>query len=462
LAVSAFAACSSGGAGPEEQTPGVDADDQDALGEVSKDALDAKASDALDAGDAVKADSLGDAEEASGEVDDDAIEVEDSGETDAGETPDEGPEATTDADTTAPQDGGDVAVEVDAGPQVLIPSCAKAPNGTLSCDFCSKCAAGEICGPDGKTYTNDCFAICALKITDTADLKKLKQGKCPPCAACTATEIAADKASGCDPNDTTAAAASAYSCVTTKTGLKISMCACQTACAMADGTGVSKTKGACKTSCNSPPPSGAGCSSNVYAPVCAKEDGKTYFDSCQLQHCEACAPDGKTVTAECKAAGGKLTKECDAECFDAAAYPTCSTKKECAPVCGIMPDDSGKTFRNACIAGVEGAKLGDCTMYPLSKKCSALLYVEQNKPCFPTVSYAIDQPVCGEGYITYFNASELNAWGKGKLYDGACVCECDDNKNEVCGEDGLTYRNGCQAKCWNKENPAFSYTAGPC
>jgi len=461
LAIGPVSACGSAGEGPGN-TGGTDAE-EDAEGNLGD------AGDSLGGQSDVKKDGSGgevkgDIKDAGGDDDGEDVGEVDSG-SDVADAIDDTKSGDAGKETTGDTASGDTKVDskdtwVDPDP-IVIPECALL-DGKPSCQACDKCPDGEVCGPDGKSYANDCYAICKLQIHKSG-LKDLKQGKCPPCAQCTSKEIGEDKASGCNSDDPAATPAAAY-CVTTKSGTKVSLCHCQAQCAVADGGKIS-SNGACKAKCSDPVAAGgAGCSANKYTPVCAKEDGKTYFDGCQLNHCNVCLPVGiKIATAECSADTDKaLTKECDGECFDPTAYPTCVGKSECSPVCGILPGLKGMTFRNACVATAAGASLGDCTEYAISDKCSAQLYVEEKKPCCPTVDYTIEQPMCGEDFVTYRNASELQCFGVDKLYSGPCICKCNNTKAEVCGADGITYQNACQAKCYNKEDPNFVYNEGAC
>lgn len=220
---------------------------------------------------------------------------------------------------------------------------------------------------------------------------------------------------------------------------------------------------------------------DLYQPVCAKEDGKTYSSTCALQNCDksGCFALGSTSKSS-TCVPGAMTTECDGECFADAIKVSDTAKncpQECSAVCGITKLGKGQSFRNECLAQSAGAKVGDCTGIAATAKdlCSAKYF--KSKPCCANVDYgaAAIKPICASRpadtpgakdiWITFRNAAEFNCltagdkkWGL--QYVGPCICECSDAAQPVCGADGLTYTNGCQAKCYKGE--AFDYKPGPC
>ena len=360
-------------------------------------------------------------------------------------------DATTDQpDISAVPDG--------SKPKLLpLPGCAKA-----NCANCkSKCPAAPVCGPDTKTYYNDCEAICSLQLFDGLDPKLWAAQACPACGGCTINDVP-EAGFGTDPL--------AGWCVTLSNGAKMTVSMeCEAKCL----DSVTKpTLGACKSVCSQPKDNGgAGCNFTKYMPVCGG-DAKTYFSDCHLQACnlQGCFPVGENVkSAACTP--GTMTTECQGECFDAAKTPDCD--KACDPVCAITIAQKGQTYRNACIAAVDGAKVATCDGISTTKAdiCSATLY--KSKGCCPDVDYSVLKQVCaslttGSGadtWVTFRSQSEYQCLSAGtqgwnKQYNGPCICNCNNDDKPVCGDDGLTYANACQATCYNGKQ--FNYKTGPC
>jgi len=357
--------------------------------------------------------------------------------------------------------GGDAKADASA-PKLPLPECAGpiTLSDTSRCANCAtKCKEQPICGPNKKTYKNDCEAICDLKAFD--GLKgEWSQKACPACSFCGA----GDKPDG-------------PWCVTLNSGAKVEVqLSCEALCldAKKDAAGAPvKYKGACKSACSNPAPAGGGCNFTKYLPVCAKEDGKTYAGMCHMQNCDlnGCFPVGETKqSATC--APDKMTKECDGECYDAAKTPSCP--KECNPVCGIVKATAtstakGRSFRNLCIAKIAGATVNSCEGISATATdvCSGSLYA--GKGCCPDVDYSIVKQVCAskaDKWVTFRSQSEFNCLTDGDKdwvfqYQGPCVCNCANLDKPVCGDDGQTYSNKCQAECYNPGGK-FSYKDGPC
>lgn len=380
-------------------------------------------------------------------------------------------------------------------PKLPLPECA----GGVAANCASKCDINKICVA-GVTYLNDCDAIAKLKAYDwpTGYEDKIKKGACPECADCATIDIKCNLQNGanvcvmCDngkcaegtvPCTKNADCAHAFDvCATLTSGAKVTVdMVCKTKCMkdLAKDVGVNPTVGACKSSCSQPEPAGGGCSMGKYQPVCAKEDGKTYASTCAMKNCEkqGCYAVGSAAKSDlCEY--GKLTKECDGECFAEASKVTAQAAncpKDCNAVCGILPTGKGQSFRNACLATNAGAKVGDCTGVSAtpSDKCSAgELY--NGKGCCPDVDYTNVTPICAshpadkagdpDVWVTFRSKYEydcLTAGDAGKWapqYDGPCICNCSQQGPAVCGDDGLTYVNACQAKCYNPDKPGFTFS----
>ena len=367
--------------------------------------------------------------------------VEDTGTSD----PDATDEDATEADTT----------ETDTGvpPKKLpLPDCAK------NCTECSKCPDTTMC-LDGKTYNNDCEAICDLQAFEWPVGFEPSQGKCPDCSFCQPDEPEVQY------------------CATLKNGGKVTVNAlCETKCLdLDDNVGINPLKGPCKSKCSfGTDQGGGGCSVTAYQPVCAKNDGSTYqtqcaMDNCDLQGCYALGATSSTPQCE----PTKMTVECPGECYDAKKWSTCPG--ECAPVCAVTTAGKGVSFRNGCIANAEGAKILSCTGVSATSKdqCSASLYGGGNKGCCPDVDYSVVKQICASKgtsadaqWMTFRSQSEFDCLvGDEKAlwnfqYQGPCICNCPQNEKPVCGDDGLTYQNACQAKCYNGDT--FNWKDGAC
>jgi hypothetical protein len=393
------------------------------------------------------------------------------GTTDGAGTPETADTSSTDA-ATPDEVGPDGTVEpVDAGAtdaaedvpvkKLPLPDCAK------DCFSCTTaCKEQPVCGPHWEKageiyeYFNDCDAICKNKAFDGLGAGFFPKA-CPACKACKIDEVA-------DPKGF---------CVTLANNAQLTIdMACKAEC-MEKSTKVSPnpTKGACKSKCSYPvAQGGAGCLLNVFQPVCAKEDAKTYATECAMQACDmqGCYPVGAAAkSTACDP--GKMTKACDGECFDATKSPGCTDV--CKPVCGILTGKGAQTYRNECVAKGAGAKVGNCdgiTATP-KDKCSAQIYVDKGLPCCKEVDYNVVKQVCAskgseadapwytfrsKGEFDCLTAAEKDKWVF--QYYGACVCNCPLTGNPVCGDNKITYANACQAKCYNGDT--FTWKDGAC
>lgn len=366
--------------------------------------------------------------------------------------------------------------------QLPLPSCA------FTCGDCAKCTDTVMC-VDGKTYTNDCYAICDLQDFDWPSNHKLYQGKCPECPSCGAGDKPGDKP---------------LFCAKTKAGPWIPvMLECELNCVefpddadKCEGGKCGVTGTTCKTDfeCNKKYIQAGGCEKQnacmqapascpvkKFLPVCA-DDGHSYQNTCAMDNCDlkGCYPLGEEAkSGGCKA--GELKILCEGECYDSTKWKACASDQDCQPVCGIHKDGKGISYRNKCIANFEGASVGSCDGISAtpSDKCAAQLYADANdgkgRGCCD-IDYTIVKPVCASRlgadnkstWYTFrsngeFDCLTAGASEKGKWnfqYQGPCICQCPDVSKPVCGADGQTYQSACQATCYNGAN--FTYKDGTC
>lgn len=362
----------------------------------------------------------------------------------------------TDSDTTADTAADDVAETVeDAGPppkKLPLPDCAK------NCAECSKCPDTPMCLA-GKSYKNDCEAICELQAFDWPTGFEPTQGKCPECSFCTPD-----------------APKEAW-CATLKNGAQITTeTKCETECLdLATDKGINPTKGPCKSKCSQPPENGGGgCSPTAYQPVCSKKDGTTYTTACAMQNCDlqGCYAAGQSaMTQECTP--GTMVVECPGECYDAGKWGSCTN--DCKPVCAIGKTGKAISYRNGCIANTENAKVLSCEGVSTTPKdkCSAEMYGTVGTGCCPDVDYGSIKQVCySKGtdvadWMTFRNQGEYNCLipdADKKLwtfqYQGPCIGNCPLTQKLVCGDDGQQWDNACQAKWYNGDS--YTWKDGPC
>ncbi|MCB0570273.1 MAG: hypothetical protein KDC66_10935, partial [Phaeodactylibacter sp.] len=260
-----------------------------------------------------------------------------------------------------------------------------------------------VCGSDGITYTNGCFAECA-GVSWT-------QGVCQP--ACDCPDV--------------------YAPVCGSDGITYTN-SCFAQCA-----GVSWTQGVCQVTCNCP---------QDYDPVCGS-DGITYTNSCFAEcagvswtfgPCQANCDCPQAYNPVCGSDGNTYANSCYAQCagvsWTSGPCPSCICTTDYNPVCG----SDGYTYSNSCNAECAGVSWtpGPCS-----------------NPCICPQDY---DPVCGSDGITYFNSCYAECAGV-SWTAGACPepCICTQNYDPVCGSDGILYPNSCYAEC-----AGVSWTAGAC
>ncbi|PNH06825.1 Serine protease inhibitor dipetalogastin [Tetrabaena socialis] len=263
-----------------------------------------------------------------------------------------------------------------------------------------------VCGADGSTYANDCFASECAKV----DIQYT--GRCADPAGCAAVSCIAQYAPVCGNDNVT------YSneCNAGCTGVTI---AYKGECGTPDNTTEVPTDGGDGgggPSCACP---------KILSPVCG--NGKTYANKCLA----SCANATVNYTGNCANPDGCMLVRC--------------TGDE-NPVCGY----DGVEYRNECFAACTGVSytLGAC--------------VEEHKP--PCICTKQMDPVCGDNGQTYNNGCLASCDGIKVAYRGNCanpdgcmLVRCSGVEQPVCGADGTEYRNECLASC-----TGVSYSPGAC
>lgn len=387
----------------------------------------------------------------------DAASASDAGVADAAPPPDgQGWDAAAQDATGADGDMGED-IGPDSGPvypKLALPACA------ANCLECYKCATKPIC-VGGKTYNNDCHAMCALQAENWPIGQTIVSGACykPLCAQC---------APGVPKS---------LHCAALKDGTKVTIgAACEAKCLELDpNTTPNPVVGACADKCHAPiGDGGGGCSPTDYGAVCSETDGQTYASVCAMQHCDmpGCFPVGATAK-DAKCAPYQMKAACAGSCFEAGKWPGCPG--ECAPVCMRDVQGHAVSYRNGCVAKVEGAVALGCEGVSASQydQCSAGMYTELKVGCCAGVDYESASPVCaskGTGvdakFVTFRSLKEMACLTAGEQgawtfqFQGPCLCNCTKIPKPVCGADGKTYENSCQAQCYH--GVGFGFSLGGC
>ncbi|KAG2487688.1 hypothetical protein HYH03_013688 [Edaphochlamys debaryana] len=289
-----------------------------------------------------------------------------------------------------------------------------------------------VCGADGNTYGNQCFA-------DAAKVAVVSKGACPPahpfepCEGGSVVRCLADPcASSSCPADLTATCFANY--CSSKTVLGVTVEPCQ-AIWLTPGGDLAQCK-----ACMCPRDLRPVCGSNgktysnkclatcagvkvAYSGRCADPSGCAAV-LCPFIYAPVCGNDGKTYSNECTAACTGVTYKQGA-CAD-----TKTGRKLVLPVCA-----EGETFGNFCEAACAHKKIdyeGQC---------------EDPAGCAAVACTADYAPVCGANGKTYSNRCNAECTGVTVVSEGECseYVICTAEYAPVCGSDGITYSSECFA-----------------
>ncbi len=209
-----------------------------------------------------------------------------------------------------------------------------------------------------------------------------------------------------------------------------------------------------------------------FRPVCGC-DGQTYGNACVAAAAGvnvvsegACVDEGECNTnADCDDADYCFSEEgCDTP-------GTCQEKPvfctfEFNPVCGC----DGNTYSNPCVAASEGVNVVSQGACAVEEQCNTNADCDEADYCFsengcdapgvcqtrPQLCTREFRPVCGCDGRTYGNACEAAAAGVNVRQEGACLSEGECTSNNDCpGSDYCLFTRGCGGSGFCQSRPEF-------
>lgn len=336
-----------------------------------------------------------------------------------------------------------------------------------------------ICGIDGKTYQNICYA-------DKAGVKKAYDGWCKNTPA---SNSSSSNSSNPVVDDITAqtpengyleyGASSSGNCACSallKPACSSNGITFQNPCVAACYGQNPIYNGPCDNWNWKPLPRTFCTCADTLSTVCAN-DGTTYQNTCvskcmnatlnpvtnscpRIGNCQfifkpVCAQSGRTYMNDCELNFDKVKKVFDGTCDNAMTSKCAHCIGPISKVCG----KDGKNYDNVCFLkcnNIELAFNGECPLNTVSGACPSVFL-----------------PVCSSDGVTFDNECKARAAGKKVVFNGPCDAKqsndgpaangnnfqaCANNcvsqgGNPVCGSDGKSYGNNCVVSCTSILSP---------